>query len=389
MHLGLHYGLENTSHYKCFQPSDIDGLDLHFDFSDVARNWVADPYQYIKILFMSGTNLNAATTSGCDLLVNSSQIFNPLNSTTSNFNNIADKPGVLKVNNEYIKYDTITVVNSYTLRITGLTRGMFGTTAADHVNTDIINFLIIDDVYDPRIYDRVARTKFLDIESNPASTSQSTPTKSGGYYIDDNSNTTDHIGVDNANKALFFNGADDVLNLSSDYTLAQPNFTICFVVRIPLNVNSASAVSLDMIVAGDTAFRAGMRLSTGNMRVRFNDDGLANNAEQQLATNNTNGSTSAKQFLHDTLTVITLTKDSDELIKLYYNSDFVATATYSTVDSDVTGLLISHIGRRGDAGGSSDMYAEMGEMLVYNDVLSDDDRNELITHLTTKWTGGL
>ena len=389
MHFGLHFGLENTSHFKQFQPSDIDGLDLHFDFADVAKHWVEDAYQYIKISFVSGTDLDAATTSGCDLLVNNTKVFDPLTTDNSLFNNIAGKPGVLKVNNEYIAYDTITKLSTSILRITGLTRGMFGSTAADHANDDIINFLISGSVYDPRIFDRVARSKYLEIESNPASSTQKTPTKSGGYYTSANTNTTDHMGVDNANKALFFNGADDVLNLSSDYTLAQPNFTICFVLRIPLNANSASAVSLDMLIAGDTAFRAGMRLSTGNLRVRFNDDGLANNAEQQLATNNTNGSTSAKQFLHDTLTVITLTKDSDELIKLYYNDSFVATATYSASDADVTGLLISHRGRRGDSGGSSDMYSEIGEILIYNDVLSDDDRNELVTHLSTKWTGGL
>lgn len=389
MHLGLHYGLENTSHYKCFQPSDIEGLDLHFDFADVAKDWVEDAFQYIKINFVSGTNLDAATTSGCDLLVTSSYVYDPVTTDNTLFNNIANKPGVLKVNNEYIAYDTITKISSTILRITGLTRGMFGSTAADHSNGDVINFLISGSVYDPRIFDRVAKSKYLEIESNPTSSTQKTPTRSGGYYTSANTNTTDHMGIDNANKALFFNGADDVLNLSSDYTLAQPNFTICFVLRIPLNANSASAVSLDMLIAGDTAFRAGMRLSTGNLRVRFNDDGLANNSEQQLATNNTAGGTKAKQFTHDTLTVLTVTKDSDELIKLYYNDDFVATATYSASDADVTGLLISHVGRRGDSGGSSDMYSEIGEILVYNDVLSNDDRNELVTHLTTKWTGGL
>lgn len=389
MHFGLHFGLENTAHYKSFQPSDIDGLDLHFDFADVAKHWVEDQFQYIKISFVSGTDLDAATTSGCDLLVNSTKVFDPATTDNSLFDNIVGKPGVLKVNDEYIAYDTITKLSTSILRITGLTRGMFGTTAADHANDDIINFLISGSVYDPRIFDRVAKSKYLEIESNPASSTQKTPTRSGGYYTSANTNTTDHMGIDNANKALFFNGADDVLNLSSDYTLAQPNFTICFVLRIPLNANSKSAVSLDMLITGDTQFRAGLRLSTGNLRVRFNDDGLANNAEQVYATNNTSGGTVAKQFTHDTLTVLTLTKDSNELVKLYYNDNFVSTATYSANNTDVTGLLISHIGRRGDSGGSFDMYSEIGEILVYNDVLSDDDRNKLVTHLTTKWTGGL
>jgi hypothetical protein len=35
------------------------------------------------------------------------------------------------------------------------------------------------------------------------------------------------------------------------------------------------------------------------------------------------------------------------------------------------------------------MYMEIGEILIFNDVLTDTQRNELYTHLSTKWKGGL
>ena len=146
-----------------------------------------------------------------------------------------------------------------------------------------------------------------------------------------------------------------------------------------------------MLMTGVTGGRAMLRLSRNNLRVRFNDDGSATNAEQPLETNNTNpSSTTVNRFFNlDELTVVTLTKDLEDEIKLYYNDDFVAHESYTAVDNTITGISLSHIGRRGDAAGSNDMYMEMGEILIFNDVLTDTQRNELYTHLSTKWKGGL
>jgi hypothetical protein len=389
MHLGLHYGLENTSHYKCFQPSDIETLDLHFDFADVGSHWVSSRYQYLKAKMVSG-DLDAASTGDVTFLCNSDYVFGS-STDSSNFNELNGKSGVFKINNEYIGYDSISLPSSTTLVISGLQRGLFGSTAANHSDDDILNFLIVGAIKDPRIFDRVKKTTFLDIESNPASQAQSVPTRSGGYYTSSNTSTTDSLGLDNANVGLFFNGADDVMVLSSDYLLAQTRLSIVFVLRNPNNSDSNSTTHLDILMTGVSGGRAMFRISRNNLRVRFNDDGSATNAEQPLETNNTNpsGTTVNRFFNLDELTVVTLTKGAEDEIKLYYNDDFVAHESYTAVDNTITGISLSHIGRRGDALGSSDMYMEIGEMLIFNDVLTDTQRNELYTHLSTKWKGGL
>jgi hypothetical protein len=389
MHLGLHYGLENTSHYKCFQPSDIETLDLHFDFADVGSHWVSSRYQYLKAKMVSG-DLDAGSTGDVTFLCNSDYVFGS-STDSSNFNELNGKSGVFKINNEYIGYDSISLPSSTTLVISGLQRGLFGSTAANHSDDDILNFLIVGAIKDPRIFDRVKKTTFLDIESNPASQAQSVPTRSGGYYTSSNTSTTDFLGLDNANVGLFFNGADDVMALSSDYLLAQTRLSIVFVLRNPNNSDSNSTTHLDILMTGVSGGRAMFRISRNNLRVRFNDDGSATNAEQPLETNNTNpsGTTVNRFFNLDELTVVTLTKSAEDEIKLYYNDDFVAHESYTAVDNTITGISLSHIGRRGDALGSSDMYMEIGEMLIFNDVLTDTQRNELYTHLSTKWKGGL
>ena len=95
------------------------------------------------------------------------------------------------------------------------------------------------------------------------------------------------------------------------------------------------------------------------------------------------------EAIGDELNVIVLTKDHNEFMSLYYNGVLVGTETYATVDDSVTGILMSHIGRREDRGGSADLWMELGEILIYDTTLSAAQVTELTSHLTTKWTGGL
>lgn len=387
MHFGLTYGLENTSHFKSFQPSDLGNLSLHFDLSDIATHWVEEEYQYIKVNAITGSfDVGSDTVT---LLCTSSYLYGS-DTTSANFDSIKDKPGVLKIDAEYITYDSISLISSSAMTINGMGRGAFGSTEAAHVNGRVANFLITNAKVDPRCFDRVGKSIFLDIESNPTSNKQSTPTKSGGHYLSANSfDTTNFLGINNANSAMFFNGADDTMVLSSDYNLQQSAHTHVFVVRNPINSNSSSARNLDILYGGDSASKSLIRLSQNNLRVRFNDDGSATNAEDVISTNNTNNSTSNVQFLGDELNVIVLTKSSSEVMNLYYNGILVGVETYATNDDSITGILISHIGRREDAGGSNDMWMEIGEILIYDTDLSTAQVTELTNHFKTKWTGGL
>lgn len=387
MHLGLHYGLENTSHYKCFQPSDISDLALHFDLSDIATHWVEEKFQYIKVQVSSGSfDVGSDEVS---LVCNSSYLYGT-DTTSANFNSIKDKPGVLKIENEYITYDSITIISAFTIKINKMGRGAFGSTEAAHANGVVANFLITDAKVDPRCFDRVGKSLFLDIESNPTSSSQSTPVKSGGYYLSSNSiDKTNFLGIHNANKALFFDGADDVLLIGNgQFTSTSLNSTYVFVLRIPNNSLGISQVNLDILLGGSDAGRSMMRISENAFRVRFNHDEGTTNAEQTLQTNNTDNGTSSVQFPQDSLQVITLTKNGNAL-ELYYNNVLVAAETYTAVDSSVTGALIQAFGRREDAGGSNDAFCEYGEFLYYDKTLDSTERTELFNHLKNKWTGGL
>ena len=387
MHFGLTYGLENTSHFKSFQPSDLGNLSLHFDLSDIATHWVEDEFQYIKVRVVTGSfDVSSDTVT---LTCTSNELFGS-DTTSANFNNIKNVPGVFKIENEYITYDSINLISSAAITITGMGRGAFGSTEAAHADATVVNFLVTGAKVDPRCFDRVGKSIFLDIESNPTDNKQRTPTKSGGYYLSANtSDTTNFLGINNANSAMFFNGADDTLVLSTDYSLQQSRHTHVFVVRNPTNSNSVSARNLDILYGGDNAGRTLFRLSQNNLRVRFNDDGSATNAEDVITTNNTDNGTSSVQFLGDELNVIALTKDDNELMLLYYNGVLVGAETYATVDDSITGILMSHIGRREDRGGSADLWMELGEILIYDQTLSAAQVTELTSHLTTKWTGGL
>ncbi len=386
MHFGLTYGLENTSHFKSFQPSDLGNLSLHFDLSDIATYWVEDEFQYIKVRAVDGSfNVSSDTVT---LLCDSNQLFGS-DTTSANFNNIKNVPGVLKIEDEYITYDALGLAATNLIVIVGMGRGAFGSTEAAHADATVVNFLITGAKVDPRCFDRVGKSIFLDIESNPTDNKQRTPTKSGGYYIDSNTSSHNFLGENNANSAMFFNGADDTLVLSTDYSLQQSKHTHVFVVRNPINSNSGSDRNLDILYGGDAASRTLMRLSQNNLRVRFNDDGSATNSEDVITTNNTNNGTSNVKFLGDELNVIVLTKDDNELMLLYYNGVLVGGETYATVDDSITGILMSHIGRREDRGGQADLWMELGEILIYNQTLTAAQVTELTSHLTTKWTGGL
>ena len=388
MHLGLHYGLENTSHYKCFQPSDISDLALHFDLSDIATHWVSDQNQYIKLIPVAG-NLSAGSTETLVLRTYADSMPGISTQTSANYSNLFNKPGVFNIGNELISYDNLSSTNDFVMSFTGIQRGLFGTTDANHSTNDVIDFLVSGAIVDPRCFDRVNKTIFLQTENSSDSGTQRVPIKSGGYYLSANtSDTTNFLGINNANKALFFDGADDVLTLNNQFTSTSLNSTYVFVVRIPNNSNANSGVNLDILFGGTDAGKSLMRLSKNNFRVRFNHDESATNAEHTLETNNTDNGTSSVQFPQDSLQVITLTKSGDAL-ELYYNNVLVASETYTAVDSSITGALIQTLGRREDAGGSNDAYCEFGEFLYYDKALTLSERTELFNHLKNKWTGGL
>ena len=388
MHLGLHYGLENTSHYKCFQPSDISDLALHFDLSDIATHWVKDARQYILLIPVAG-DLSAGSTETLALRTFSSSMPSISTQTSAHYSNLFNKPGVFKIGNELISYDNLTSSSSATMVFTGIQRGLFGTTDANHSTNDVIDFLISGAIVDPRCFDRVSKSNFLITENSSNTGTQRVPVQAGGYYLSANSDdTTNFLGINNANKALFFDGADDVLSLNGQFTSTSLDSTYVFVVRIPKNANASSTVSLDILLGGTDAGRAMMRLSLNNLRVRFNHDESATNAEQILETNNTNNGTTSAQFPFDSLQVIMLLK-AGNVLQLLYNNVLVAAETYTAVDSNITGALIQTLGRREDSGGASDSFMEFGEFLYYDKVLTTPEYTELYNHLRDKWTGGL
>ena len=388
MHLGLHYGLENTSHYKCFQPSDISDLALHFDLSDIASYWVKDARQYILLVPVSG-DLSLGSSGTLVLRTFSSSMPSISTQTSAHYSNLFNKPGVFKIGKELISYDNLTSSSDATMVFTGIQRTQFDTPEGNHSTNDVIDFLISGAIVDPRCFDRVNNSIFLSTESSSNTGTQRVPVQSGGYYLSSNSNdTTNFLGIHNANKALFFDGADDVLRLNNEFTSTSLDSTYVFVVRIPQNSNANSTVSLDILIGGLVAGRAMMRLSQNNLRVRFNHDNSATNAEQILETNNTNNGTTNVQFPFDSLQVIMLLK-AGNVLQLLYNNVLVAAETYTAVDSNITGALIQTLGRRTDSGGSSDSFMEFGEFLYYDKILTTPEYTELYNHLRDKWTGGL
>ena len=146
MHLGLHYGLENTSHYKCFQPSDISDLALHFDLSDIASYWVKDARQYILLVPVSG-DLSLGSSGTLVLRTFSSSMPSISTQTSAHYSNLFNKPGVFKIGKELISYDNLTSSSDATMVFTGIQRTQFDTPEGNHSTNDVIDFLISNSVW--------------------------------------------------------------------------------------------------------------------------------------------------------------------------------------------------------------------------------------------------
>ena len=180
-------------------------------------------------------------------------------------------------------------------------------------------------------------------------------------------------------RSASFDGGDSFI-LDNPYATTGETFTVFWVIK-KNNVSDS-----DVLIAGTESSPINqIKLATANaITIQFNGevDSDSDNSAVNLFVNNTNNSTANEPFTTAT-NIYVLTKTADETVKLYSKDNFVGQATANESGDETTNLRFERIGAESDSG--SALTAHIGEMGIYNAVISDADRNSLINHLKTKW----
>ena len=202
------------------------------------------------------------------------------------------------------------------------------------------------------------------------------------YNITAHSNSLKRPKVDTStlnDRSAFFDGNDSFI-LDNVYTTTGETFTVFWVIK------KGSVSESDILIAGtETDPINEIRLATANaITMQFNGevDSDGDNSAFNLLVNNTNNGTANEPFTTDT-NIYVLTKAADNTVKLYSKDNFVGQATAASDGDETTNLRFERFGAESDGGGG--LGARIGELGVYDSVISDSDRNSLISSLKTKW----
>ena len=197
---------------------------------------------------------------------------------------------------------------------------------------------------------------------------------------------------DMALNSIKFDNSNDRLDLDNVYVTTGQTFTFFVVFE-------TGQAGSDVFLAGDdTTTHNFIRLAGANgvaIQTRFT--GVTSGSANNHVTTKTNGTESAgtngdgnHTFRENTPEVLVMTRDASEANKFYtYNASsgddlLICTSTSTTNNSSDTNYRVQTMGIDGDGG---DPYqGTIGEIGVYNKVLSADEIDSLVKHLASKWS---
>ena len=144
---------------------------------------------------------------------------------------------------------------------------------------------------------------------------------------------------------------------------------------------------------GDAGDQNHIQLAGANgvaIQTRFT--GTSGGSANNLVTTKTNGTESTgtngdgdHTFRENTPEILVMTRDASEANRFFnFEGTLICTSTSATNNNSNTNFRVGNIGADGDGGGAH--QGTIGEVGVYNKVLSADEISSLITHLASKWS---
>tara|TARA_R100001443_G_scaffold114183_1_gene129796 strand:+ start:33 stop:827 length:795 start_codon:yes stop_codon:yes gene_type:complete len=186
--------------------------------------------------------------------------------------------------------------------------------------------------------------------------------------------------------SLKFDNSDDRLALDNVYVTTDQTFSVFIVFE-------TGQSGTDVFVGGSAGDQNHIQLAGANgvaIQTRFT--GTSGGSANNLTTTKTNGSESTgtngdgdHTFRENTPEILLMTRDASEANRFFnFEGTLICTSTSATNNNSNTNFRVGNIGADGDGGGAH--QGTIGEVGVYNKVLSADEISSLITHLASKWS---
>ena len=185
-----------------------------------------------------------------------------------------------------------------------------------------------------------------------------------------------------------FDNSDDRLDLDNVYVTTDQTFTVFIVFE-------TGQTGSDVFFGGTASDNDQNIISlagANGVAIQTRFTGTASGSANNLVTTKTNGTESAgtngdgnHTFRENTPEILLMTRDASEANKFYnFEGTLICTSTSATNNNSNTNFRVATVGADGDGGGSHE--GTIGEIGLYNKVLSADEISNLITHLASKWS---
>ena len=191
--------------------------------------------------------------------------------------------------------------------------------------------------------------------------------------------TLDTSGMGSINSVDFNASSANGFQLDNHYTTTDKTFTLFVVSKRDSTSDSDSFMSGQ--TGGNNAFYAYQNVNT--IVLKCNGDGNNTNSHTALNCNNTNNSTVQYAFTTNK-EILVVTRDASNDVRVYNQADdYIGNGTSPSTATD-TNFVLDYIGRFATSGTPADGL--IGELGIYNKVLSRTEITNLITHLKDKWS---
>jgi len=193
---------------------------------------------------------------------------------------------------------------------------------------------------------------------------------------------------DMALNSVKFDNNDDRLSLDNVYVTTDQTFTFFVVFE-------TGQAGTDILMGGDNTVNNENFISLAGahgvaIQTRFK--GVTGGANNDTVTTKTDGTESggtngdvSYTFRENIPEIMVMTRASDEEMRFYnHNGALICTEDSATNNNANTNFRVQTIGT--DGGGSGAHQGTIGEIGLYNKVLTSTEISDLITHLKDKWS---
>jgi len=193
---------------------------------------------------------------------------------------------------------------------------------------------------------------------------------------------------DMALNSVKFDNSDDRLNLDNVYVTTGQTFTFFVVFE-------TGQSGSDVFFGGTSTDNDQNMISlagANGVAIQTRFTGTSGGSANNLITTKTDGTESGGTngdanytFRENTPEIMVMTRADDEEMRFYnHNGDLICTEDSATNNNSDTNFRVATVGADGDGGGAHE--GTIGEIGLYNKVLTSTEISDLITHLKDKWS---